>query len=149
MDPDRALSAIGRLLSTQSLAVLATLDGEEPYTNLIAIAPSVDLKRLLFCTSQFTRKHENLQKNRHVALLIDNRRGNPRDFGEATAVTVLGVARAVEEGGRKESEREFLQIHPYLVDFVHSPTTVLYEVRIRRYVLVRRFQNVSEVAMDE
>ena len=92
--PDTAeiLVVIGNLLESQRLAVLSTQNHGQPYSNLIAIAATDDLKYLLFATTRATRKYANLMADSRVAVLVDNRQNNPADFTIAAALTALGKA---------------------------------------------------------
>ncbi len=139
--------AIARLFASTRLAVLATLMGEQPYTNLVAFASSGDLRRLVFATTRPTRKYSNLSTHPLVSLLIDNRSNNPADIREAIAVCATG--RATEAGPSLcGSVRDlYLSKHPYLREFTASPSCVFMVVEVDVYYMVRRFQNVTEVHM--
>jgi len=43
---------------------------------------------------------------------------------------------------------EYLIKHPYLEEFAHSPSCEFIEIRVKRYILVERFQNVTEYRID-
>lgn len=132
------------LFASTRLAVLATLMEQQPYTNLVAFASSDDLRHLVFATTRPTRKFNNLSTRPLVSLLIDNRSNNPSDFREAIAVCATGRAR---EAGPSlcESMRDlYLRKHPYLEEFVSSPSCVFMVVEVDVYYMVRRFQNVTE-----
>lgn len=136
------------LLQGQRLAVLATLAAEEPrrpYTNLIAFAATADLKEIVFATTRATRKFANLTAEPRVSLLVDNRSNRETDFGEAAAVTILGTASELLEPERERYQAIYLAKHPYLRDFVTAPSCALLRVRVEKYILVTRFQEVHEV----
>jgi nitroimidazol reductase NimA-like FMN-containing flavoprotein (pyridoxamine 5'-phosphate oxidase superfamily) len=139
---------LDQLLSEQRLAVLATDQGEAPYCNLVAFARPQGEHRLLFATTRATRKYANLAENRRVAVMVDNRGNTSADFHAAAAVTVLGVAEETEGEERAAAARTYLQRHPYLVDFVSSPTCALFAVQVEKYLLVRQFQHVTEIIPD-
>ena len=65
--------AVQELLYSQRLAVLATHAGGQPYTSLVAVAPTPDLTLLLLATTRATRKFANIMADLRVALLIDSR----------------------------------------------------------------------------
>lgn len=132
------------VLRGQGLAVVATHAGGQPYANLVAFAESEDLKHLFFATARSTRKFENLAADGRVALLIDSRRNREGDFHEAAAVTAMGVAGEVEGAAKDNALGLYLFKHPYLEDFVRAPTCALFKVHVRKYILVRNFQNVME-----
>ena len=144
----RQLAArVRSLLSSQKLAVLATQRGGGPYASLVAFAFTGDLKKLYFATSRSTRKFANLSAESRVALLVDSRRNVVEDFHRARAVTVLGRARDLGGEERDKAVDFYLDRHPHLADFTRSPTCAMLEVDVERYILVGKFQRVSELDM--
>jgi nitroimidazol reductase NimA-like FMN-containing flavoprotein (pyridoxamine 5'-phosphate oxidase superfamily) len=111
----------------------------------MAFAVSDDLKSLLLVTSRSTRKYENLEADPRVALLIDNRAHEASDIHEAMAVTVLGDAEEIAGAERNRLLRIYLDKHPHLEAFASAPSCALFRVHVRRYYLVRRFQEVTEL----
>jgi len=103
------------------------------------------LKYLLFATTRATRKYANLLANSRVSILIDNRTNQAADFAEAAAVTVLGQAEEMQGTEPDQLLPVYLDRHPYLRDFVTSPTCALFRVKVERYILVTRFQDVREI----
>ncbi len=140
---------IRRLLTEQSLGVLATSAGGHPYTTLVGFAASADLREILFATHRATRKFQNLSTDQRVTLLIDNRHNRPEDFRLAAAVTAFGRAREVPAGERELAEQHFLAKHPQLREFVSAPGCALCRIRVERYGLVQRFQDVVELILDD
>lgn len=134
---------VAALLESQSLAVLATTDGGLPHTSLVAFTPSPDLSRLFFLTTRRTRKFTNISTNPAVALLIDDRRGQPADFAQAVAVTALGAAGEVGFVERKTLLPLMLARHPELEAFAADPQTAFMVARITRYLYVSRFEQVD------
>jgi nitroimidazol reductase NimA-like FMN-containing flavoprotein (pyridoxamine 5'-phosphate oxidase superfamily) len=133
------------LFTSQRLGVLATYGEGQPYTSLVAFAATDDLKYLVFATTRATRKYANLSAESRVALLVDNRSNQDSDFHSAMAVTALGNAEEVKESERDPLLRLYLAKHPYLGEFVNSPTCALLKVSVDRYYMVNRFQNVMEI----
>jgi heme iron utilization protein len=134
------------LLENQRLAVLSTRSGDQPYSNLICFVASGDLRHILFATTRSTRKYANLLGESRVSLLVDNRSDDPADTFRALAVTILGVAREMEEGTEAEEARAaYVARHPHLEEFVSSPSTALLCLDVERFILVRRFQDVTEL----
>ncbi len=144
-----AVDTLRTLLETQPLAVVATRQGGQPYTSLVAFAVSGDLRRICFVTSRATTKFRNLSESPQVSLLIDSRTHSVEDFTAGAAVTVLG--RAAEIDGRQESEllEGFLLKHPHLEAFARAPSTALCGVEVDRYILVTQFQHVVEMRVGE
>jgi heme iron utilization protein len=146
-DTPELLKVIRNLLESQQLAVLATQNQGQPYTNLIACAATADLKFLLFATTRATRKYANLMADPRVAVLVDNRKNDVSDFTEAAAVTALGKAWELHGAERQRFLDVYLEKHHDLKDFVAAPTSALLRVKVDKYIVVRRFQDVQEVQM--
>ena len=147
--PDNAeiLVVIRNLLESQRLAVLSTQNHGQPYCNLIAIAATDDLKYLLFATTRATRKYANLMADSRVAVLVDNRRNEVADFAEAAALTALGKAWELQGVERQQFLTVYLAKHPYLEEFVAAPTCALLRVKVDKYIVVSRFQDVREIQL--
>lgn len=133
------------LFSSQKLGVLATQSQRQPYGNLVAFMATEDLKHLLFATTRATRKYANISKNPRVAMVVDNRSNQEADFHQAAAVTATGVVKEVEGSEKEPLLRLYLSGHPYLKDFVSSPTCALLKMSVETYYVVRQFQNVMEL----
>ena len=133
------------LFSSQRLAVLATQSKKQPYGNLVAFVATKDLKHLLFATTRATRKYTNISENPRVAMVMDNRSNQEADFHQAAAVTATGVAKEVKGSEKETLLRLYLSRHPYLKDFVSSPTCALLKMDVETYYVVRQFQNVMEL----
>ncbi len=132
------------LCSGQPLAVLATDAGSGPYTSLVAVAMTADLRRLYFATARATRKWANLSGNHQVSLLIDNRSNEVTDFSRAAAATILGTAEELTGTERDEALELYLARHPHLAEFTAAPSCALFRVKVASIYLVTRFQNVME-----
>ena len=132
------------LFTGQPLAVLATDAGSGPYTSLVAVAISSDLRQLYFATLRATRKWANLANNHHVSLLIDNRSNQVTDFSRAAAATVIGTAEELSGAELETGLAIFLNRHPHLAEFTALPSCALFRVQIASIYLVTRFQNVME-----
>ena len=137
------------LFSSQRLAVLATQSKRQPYGNLVAFMATDDLKHLLFATTRATRKYANISKNPRVAMVMDNRSNQEADFHQAAAVTATGVVKEVEGSEKEPLLRLYLSKHPYLKDFVSSPTCALLKMNVETYYVVRQFQNVMELHLKK
>ena len=133
------------LFSSQRLAVLATQSRGRPYGNLVAFMATDDLKHLLFATTRATRKFVNISKNPKVAMVVDNRSNEESDFHQAAAVTATGVVKEIMGPEKARFQKLYLSKHPYLKDFVSSPTCALLKVEVETYTIVNRFQNVVEL----
>jgi heme iron utilization protein len=125
-------------------AVLATDDGQRPYTSLVSFALTPDTKKIIFATPRNTRKYTNIVRSANVALLIDNRSKIKKNLLKTEAITIIGIAKPVKKGKTwDELARIFLIKHPDLTEFLNSSTTALMAVDIAQCVHVSRFQTVS------
>jgi len=136
------------LFLSRRLAVLATQHEEKPYASLVAFAATNDLKTIIFATTRSTRKFAYISSNPDVALLIDNRTNEASDFRSAMAVTATGKAQEIIATKEKSFLQLYLAKHPYLKEFVSSPTCALLKVDVSTYYVVRRFQHVLEFHID-
>jgi len=122
------------VIGTQYFAVLNSLSGGLPYSNLVSFAISVDLKSLVFITDRNTRKFRNIQENNNISLLIDNRTNQPSDISQAIAITVIGTA--YEKKDKKNSLKDiFLSRHPQLRQFVDNPKNAMILVNVSEYII--------------
>ena len=137
------------LFASQRLAVLATQSKRQPYGNLVAFMATEDLRHLLFATTRATRKYANISENPRVAMVIDNRSNREADFHQAAAVTATGVVKEMVGPEKKRFQKLYLSKHPYLKDFVSSPTCALLRMQVVTYTVVRQFQNVMELHIKE
>src|SRR5512139_853186 len=133
------------LFSSQRLAVLATQSRKQPYGNLVAFMATNDLKHLLFATTRATRKYANISANPRIAMVVDNRSNQETDFHEAAAVTATGVVTEIKGPEKDRFQKLYLSKHPYLKEFVSSPTCALLRMDVETYYVVRQFQNVMEL----
>ena len=147
--PDEIKSILRQLFETQSLAVLATHKTGQPYASLVAFAADNDLKRIYFATPTATRKFANIQSEPRVAMLINSSENDPSDFHRAIAATVQGSIEIIEDSNKETIMARYLKRHPYLSDFVRSPSCALLCVHVMSYYLVRNFQHVMELHFEE
>jgi nitroimidazol reductase NimA-like FMN-containing flavoprotein (pyridoxamine 5'-phosphate oxidase superfamily) len=145
MNVSEMADLIRELLNSQKLAVLCTQSKGQPYCNLIACAATPDLKYLLFATNRATRKYANLMADPRVSLLVDSRANEISDFADAAAATALGTAGELQGQEREHFLRIYLKKHPNLAEFVSAPTCALLRVKVDKYILVTRFQEVREL----
>lgn len=138
---------IRRLLQNQKLAVLGTQEEGRPYANLVAFVATEDLKHIILATAKYTRKYANLKANPHVSLLIDNRDNMASDFHRGMAVTALGAAEELKGKERAGCLKQYRDHHPYLDEFLASPSLSLFRVTVENYYLVTEFQNVVNLKM--
>ena len=142
--PDSLRDTIKEILNSQSLAVLATTTGSSPYTSLVGFMASQDLKEIYFATFINTRKYQNISKHSRVALLIDSRTNRADDFKNSSALTILGDAETVLKGQRDTLLSLYLDKFSHLQDFISDPQCALVRIRVTKYIVVQRFQEVFE-----
>ncbi len=135
---------IHNLLSEQKLGALATHSQEEPWVSLIAFAATDNLDSIYFATPKTTRKYSNLVNDPRCSLLIDNRENLASDFNNSIAVTATGIVKEVHDPENSAGLQLFLKKHPYLETFTQSPSCAFICLQVKRYNLVRRFQEVTE-----
>ncbi|MEW6388378.1 MAG: pyridoxamine 5'-phosphate oxidase family protein [Thermodesulfobacteriota bacterium] len=145
MDSSPLVPLLQELFQTQRLAVLATLENGRPYLSLMVFAAGADLKHLIIVTEKARHKYRNLKKNPQVALLIDNRVNQETDFAEALAVTAQGLAEEVGPAEKEACLQLFLDKHPLLAEFAASPRAAVIKIKVARYLVVRKFQEVMEL----
>lgn len=145
---DQIKEDLKKLFLHQRVGVLATQNNGQPYTSLVAFTASEDLKWLYFATTRSTRKYANLSGDPRVSLLIDNRSNKASDFKQAMAVTATGNAEEVNSDARETVKAEYLSKHPYLKEFVESPSCAIIRFKVNTYFLVTHFQNVIEIHME-
>jgi nitroimidazol reductase NimA-like FMN-containing flavoprotein (pyridoxamine 5'-phosphate oxidase superfamily) len=149
VDPQQVSLQLKALFASQGLAVVSTHEHGQPYCNLVAFASSEDLNHLVFATSRATRKFANIDEDKRISLLIDNRSNRVSDFHEAMAVTAIGLAKEVLGPEKDNLLKVYLTKHPHLEDFVMSLTCALMQVEVKRYYVVSRFQHVLVLHMKE
>jgi len=140
-------AVLREMFAQQLLAVLATQRDGHPYCSLVAFDGDEDLRCIYFVTHRGTRKYDNLRSEPRVSLLLDTRQNRGADFAEAAAATVLGRAEEVNGDQRDVLQQRFLAKHPDLRDFVSAPDAALLRVRVERYQVVTRLQELIEVEL--
>ena len=140
---------IRELFITQKLAVLSTHYNGQPYASLVAFVGKSDLKKIFFVTSRTTRKFVNLSWDPRVAILINSSLNLESDFHMAVSVTALGNAEEINGSEKDEVLSLYLTKHPYLEAFATSPTCAVVGITITTYVMVKNFQQVMELHIDQ
>jgi uncharacterized protein YhbP (UPF0306 family) len=146
---DEVQKLILDLFTSQNLAVLCTHREGQPYASLIAFLASDDLKNIFFVTPKTTRKFANLSVDSRVALLINSSTNDVSDFHQAVSVTVVGRAAEISGPDRTEILNQYLGRHPHLEEFAKSPTCALVGIAAKSYYLVKNFQRVMELHINE
>lgn len=148
-DTKEIRNSLKALFASQNLAVLSTHTDGQPYASLVAFVASDDLRQIFFATPKTTRKYANLIADSRVAFLIDSRQNEESDLHVAVAATAMGRAYEIDKTANGLFIPLYLSKHPYLESFITSPTCSWFRVDIASYYLVRRFQNVMELHLDQ
>ena len=147
-DENRVRETIRGLLESQYFAVLCTKGETHPYCSLVGFAATPDMSHVVFATMKDTRKYRNLSAEGRVSLLIDSRTNRVEDLKDASALTVIGEVCAVESNLDGEHRDLYLERHPHLAPFLADPNTVIICVKVSKYILVSRFQEVFELEIE-
>ncbi|MDT8285414.1 MAG: pyridoxamine 5'-phosphate oxidase family protein [Thermovirgaceae bacterium] len=142
-------NAIQKLLFSQRLGVLGTFGSGHPYCSLVSFSSGEDLRQIYFFTTRSTRKFSNIKATGSVSILVDNRSNREEDLHETEAVTAVGAARVLSGMEFERASHIHLRKHPYLQDFVSSPSSALLSIEVDNYFLVRRFQNVMTLRFEK
>ena len=143
----KAKELLRRIVGTQRFAVLATLNNQQPYSNLVAFAVSDDLRHIIFATNRNTQKYRNILLNDRIALLIDNRSNSQSDFAEALAITALGIASELKGKRSVKLVQSYLDRHQSLADFLKRHDTAVISVTVTDYILAR-FDGAERIRVD-
>jgi hypothetical protein len=145
MTDQRHIRLLESLFSSQTTGVLATEMNHLPYANLVAFSYSLDYKFIYFATQRGTRKYENIAANMNVAILIDSRKNDPLDFHASLAVT--GIGTASELCGEPLARHIDLHLErlPGLDEFLRSPSIVIFQIEIERYIIVNGLTDITTV----
>lgn len=136
---------IKRLVEGEPFAVLCTQGEGQPYGSVIAFVVSDDLTQAAFCTGRATRKYRLLTSCQRVALVIDNRGKHPGEVRRVEAVTITGRSTELPAGAEHDHWHDRLHArHPYLKEFLESPSCAIFHVELVRYLHVVRFQEVRQ-----
>lgn len=141
----RIVDHIRTLFNDQKLGVFISLRKEYPYPTLVAFYATPDLKTIICATSVNTRKYENVMKNSHVSFILDDCKNDPEDFSTSSVITAFGKASLVaEKDGIEELVAQLKKRHPLIVDFFDAPSTRFITMKVDRYQVITRFQDVRE-----
>jgi len=139
---------LGELFDSQNLAALSTHHDGQPYASLVAFYADNDLTHIYFVTPKTTRKYANLTADNRVAIMVNSATNQTSDFHQAISVTAVGKAKDVAGADKERILNQYLAKHPYLEDFVRSPTCALVRVAVDSYFMVKNFQHVMELHLE-
>ena len=147
MNKKELLEQVKRMFDSQRVGVLATHYKNTPHQSLITYIHSKDLREIYFISPGHTRKVEALTSDPRVSLIVDNRHNLESDFDTCTAVTAKGAAEELSPQPRPPFLSRYLKKHPYLVEFVNSPSSRYLRIKVNGYTMVSGFQKVEELSL--
>lgn len=148
MPDDTAIEVVRLALKTQNLGVLATFGEKYPYTSLVGFVRGSSEREIIFTTLKNTRKYSYLTRRPEVSILINTGINSHSDFEDAAAITALGSAAEVHSQEKAGLKALYLNKFPFLKDFISDPNCAFIKVSVKKYVVVTRFQKVSEIVFD-
>jgi hypothetical protein len=80
---------------------------------------------------------------------VDNRSNEESDFHDAIAATATGIAHELKGKEKEVFLERYLNKHPYLREFVSSPTCAFFRITVNAYYVVTRFQKVMELHVSK
>lgn len=141
------LQHIHNRIIDHKFAVLASFDGQYPYCSLMSFYLEPKHNALYLVTSRKTYKYKNITAHPRVSLLIDNRSNDPRDVENAYAITIIGDVEELTPVEEAAIRPRYQEKHPLLTDFVSDETSAILKIKIRRYIMVDHFQQVTQIVI--
>jgi len=138
------MTRIRELLAENRFAVLATRDDSGTFCSLVSYLETDDLKSLVFPTRKNTRKFRELCRYSRISLMVDKRPPAGDRVSRGEALTITGEAVPLRGAEAAARIRSFGQRHPDLKSFLREPDVRLVQVHVKKYRLVRHFEQVSE-----
>ncbi|MEW5825821.1 MAG: pyridoxamine 5'-phosphate oxidase family protein [Candidatus Bipolaricaulota bacterium] len=140
---------IQRVLERNRFAVLATQRDGQPHASLIAFTPLEGLRFLAFATYRQTVKYASIQKDRRVAILVEDRGRDARHADRRLVLTALGEAIETPLGERPAHLATHAARHPELAEFLSSPDCQFVRVAIHAYQVVGGVDDVRWYRVGE
>jgi len=130
------LDRIADLVKTASLCVFATVGDHQPHCSLMAYLPNDACDEIYMLTGKDSHKYRNLQQNRSVSLLIDNRGEDSRE--QTVALTVNGRydPKIAPQKRRKELQR-LLTAYPHLKGLADGSDMELICIRVHSFLFLK------------
>ncbi|MHB9138976.1 MAG: pyridoxamine 5'-phosphate oxidase family protein [Victivallaceae bacterium] len=150
MTEQETWSLVEETLNNQKFGVLATLMDDYPYTSAVMFATPTDAKYMIFATPRHTRKYVNLKKHPKASIFVNNAVNRISDISEAIGITALGDT--VELFNIPENQPYFDVLsrkHPSMQEFINSPSTAVFMLKVHKYYVVRNFHHVYEFHVQD
>ncbi len=148
-EPRNVCETIGRVLERNLLGVLATQRKGQPHASLIALTPLEGVRSLGFATHRNTLKYQSILEDPRVAVLVQDREGDPGRPDGRLVVTAIGEAISVPERAKEAYVERHLRRHPELESFLKSPDCEFVIVAVRAYQVVGDIEDVKWYTIEE
>ncbi|WP_243545272.1 pyridoxamine 5'-phosphate oxidase family protein [Pseudodesulfovibrio tunisiensis] len=148
---EQTLATIRALIASRDICVLATTNGEEPHTSLMAYAAETDGTVLYLVTRKASRKYLNILTVPRVSLLIDTRDEHlTEDRASMLALSVNGTAEPITDSTVAGPCMErFLDRHPDMEGFVSREDSVFLRIRAESFLLLRGPESARHVKLEK
>jgi nitroimidazol reductase NimA-like FMN-containing flavoprotein (pyridoxamine 5'-phosphate oxidase superfamily) len=132
------IERIEAFLNSHSVCVLATVRDNMPHCSLMAYIVDEHSRVVYMVTPRDTNKYQNILKNPHVSLLVDDRyQGDFPGQRAEHALTVHGTCHRVEDEATKQLVRERLaETRPDMRDFIYDPGSEVIAIYIHSFLFL-------------
>ena len=135
MEPSPLLERIVNLIQSTNLCVFATVSDQRPRCSLMAYLSNEDGSEIYMLTGKDSHKYRNLQQNRSVSLLIDNRGETARE--KTLALTVSGQYEPrIDDEKRRWALDRLLSAYPHLNGLADTPDMEVVCIRVESFLLL-------------
>jgi hypothetical protein len=129
MSKNQLVGTLKFLMKDQKLAVLASFMIMCPIRTMWDSQPVMISNTYFFVTPVATRKYSYLMDSRKASMMIDNRSNDESDFKDTMAVNATGKVMEAEK--TDDFKDLYLEKHPYLHDFLLSPSSALMRMKVK------------------
>lgn len=131
------LAQVKELLTTNSLCVLCTTNGDTPYCSLMTYALSDDLTTVYMVTVRDSRKFKNLLENSAISLLVDNRQKIACLSDEKVAsVTFEGIHKPLDLLETARVRDYLIDNHVELKEILNNADCVIFGIALKSFILL-------------
>jgi nitroimidazol reductase NimA-like FMN-containing flavoprotein (pyridoxamine 5'-phosphate oxidase superfamily) len=132
------IERIEAFLNNHHICVLATVRDNMPHCSLMAYIVDEHFRVVYMVTPRDTNKYQNILKNPHVSLLVDDRcEGDYPGQRAEHALTVHGTCQRVEDETTKKMARERLaEKRPDMRDFIYDTQSEVIAIGIHSFLFL-------------
>jgi nitroimidazol reductase NimA-like FMN-containing flavoprotein (pyridoxamine 5'-phosphate oxidase superfamily) len=132
------IERIEAFLNNHTICVLATVRDNIPHCSLMAYMVDEHSRVVYMVTPRNTNKYQNILKNPHVSLLVDDRcQGHYPGQRAEHALTVHGTCRRVEDEATKQLVRDRLaETRPDMRDFIYDAQSEVIAIDIVSFLFL-------------